>query len=474
MHVICIYAFYEDWKEKSKYFNAKQRLVQVEQGRRALVIMNKTRLAPERQTLSQRLWKNISIIFGGRLVFGVVNLMAAAIAVRACGVEAFGVVALLQAYIRLFAGLLRFDTWAAVTRYGMQADASTSDLQRLLGFTLRLDALAFLVSVLLAALLAPFAGRLFEWPEAVIALAPWYAVNIIFITGATATGFLRLTNRFAVLAQQHGLNALIRLGGVAILWALGGNVVHLAIVWGVGGVVSGIFMMTAAWREAMRRDLWPRFRGSWRELPEGFPNIWRFVIITNLNGMISTVMNHGVILLVGALLGAGGASLFQIARQSTEFMRKASGLLSPIFFPELAKMEAKGKREKIRRLVNRTLQFAVVWLAMTSTILFFGAEPFLRLLFGPETIGAASTMIVCGIATAIQAAGFTFAPALMSIGKESALLKSTIVASVIAAPLIVGLTYTYGLIGAGVGMFLWRTLIFAYRYFSLRQAFKRS
>ena len=333
---------------------------------------------PVRQTLGQRLWKNISVILGGRLVFGIVNLAAAALAVRACGVEAFGVVALLQAYIRVFAGLIRFDTWAAVTRYGVAASDSTPDLQRLLGFTLRLDAIAFFVSVLLAALLAPFAGRLFDWPEAVIALAPWYAVNIIFITGATATGFLRLADRFSVLAQQHGLNALIRLAGTVLLWVFGGGVVQLALVWGVAGIVSGVFMMWVAWREAMRRDLWPRVRGSWRELSEGFPNIWRFVTVTNLEGMVSTVMNHGVVLMVGAILGTSGASLFQIARQSTDFMRKTSTLLSPIFFPEFAKMEAKGKRSKIRRLINRTLQFALVWLAIASTVLFFGAEPFLR------------------------------------------------------------------------------------------------
>lgn len=435
-----------------------------------LIAMNETPHKPVRQKLWQRLRRNIAVILGGRAVFGVVNLLAAAIAVRACGVEAFGIVALLQAYIRVFAGLLRFDTWAAVTRYGVQATESAPDLQRLLGFTLRLDALAFFVSILLASLIAPFAGRILDWPAEVITLAPLYALNIIFITGATATGFLRLSDRFVVLAQQHGINAMIRLGGAMLLWAIGGGVLELAFVWGIAGMVSGIYMMSVAWKEAQRRGLHPRFRGSWRELSKGFPNIWRFVTITNVEGMISTVMNHGVILMVGAILGTGGASLFQIARQSTDFMRKTSSLLSPIFFPELARMEVKGQRLKIRKLVRRTLQIAIIWLAMVTILLVIGTEPFLRLVFGSETLEVKNTMIICGIAAALHASGFTFEPALMSISKERALLQTTISASVIALPCIIGMTYFYGLIGAGAGLLLWRSTIFTSRFIILNRA----
>lgn len=431
--------------------------------------MTETPHKAEREKLWQRLRRNISVILGGRAVFGVVNLIAAAIAVRACGVEAFGVVALLQAYIRVFAGLLRFDTWATVTRYGVQATNSTADLQRLLGFTLRLDALAFFASILLASLIAPFAGHILGWPPEVITLAPWYALNIIFITGATATGFLRLSDRFSVLAKQHGINALIRLCGAMLLLVVGGGVLELALVWGIAGLVSGVYMMSAAWQEARSRDLYPRFRGSWRELSTGFPNIWRFVSVTNVEGMISTVMNHGVILMVGAILGTGGASLFQIARQSTDFMRKTSNLLSPIFFPELARMEANGKRPKIRKLIRRTLQISVLWLAVVTMLLMIGAEPFLRFVFGPETIEVKDAMILCGVAAALHASGFTFGPALMAISKESALLKTTIFASVIAIPCITTMTYSYGLIGTGLGLLLWRSLIFTSRFIVLRR-----
>lgn len=414
----------------------------------------------------------MSVILGGRAVFGLVNLAAAAIAVRACGIEAFGVVALLHAYVRIFAGILRFDTWAAVTRYGADQLENPKVMKRLLGFTLRLDAIAFTVSVALAALFAPVAGRFFGWPEDVIAFAPWYVISIVFITGATPTGFLRLVDRFAVLAQQHGLNALIRLAGTLPLLITGGDAIHLTVIWCVAGIFSGLYMMGIAWGEAVKRGITPRFKGSWRALSEGFPGIWRFVTITNIEGVVSTVMNHGVILMVGGILGTGGASLFHIARQSTDFMYKIGELLGPIFFPELARMEADGKRGKIHRLVKRTLQVGFAWVVLIATLLFFGAEPFLYYVFGPETVTVTDTMIVCGLAAAVNAAGFTFAPALMSIGRVDSLLKITLVASAVTLPVMVLLTFTLGLIGAGAGLLIWRGLIFALQHRSVMSALR--
>ncbi|MEX2519977.1 MAG: hypothetical protein WD969_11655, partial [Paracoccaceae bacterium] len=49
----------------------------------------------------RRMRRNAAMLLGGRAVFGLVNLAAAAIAVRAVGLESFGVVVLLQAYVRL-------------------------------------------------------------------------------------------------------------------------------------------------------------------------------------------------------------------------------------------------------------------------------------------------------------------------------------------------------------------------------------
>ena len=427
------------------------------------------------ETLWRRLRRNAGVILGGRVVFGLVNLAAAAVAVRAVGLEAFGVVALLQAYVRVVAGLLRFESWAAVTRFGaaLIERGADADLRRLLGFTLRLDLIAFALSVGLAALAAPTVAGWFAWPPEVVALAPWYAVTIVFITAATPTGFLRLADRFRVLAGQHALNALIRLAGALALLAFGGGAAELGAVGAAAGILSGLWMRRAALLEARRRGLMPRMRGRWSELAAGFPRIWRFVAITNATAVVETVMSHLTVLIVGAVLGTTGASLYAVTRQLTDGLAKLSSLLGPIIFPEIAGLEARGERAGIRRLVRRTLTVSLVVLGAAMAVLAVVAEPLLAALFGPESRPAAALLMGAGAAASLQASGFALAPALLSIGREAAVFRTALVATLLFVPALLLLLDRVGLTGAGIALVLWQGTIVATRIRVLRSALRR-
>ena len=172
-------------------------------------------------------WRNVlgnaSVILSERIVFGVVNIAAAAVATRAVGFEAFGAVVLVHAYARLFGDMLRFQSWQAVLRYGAPALANgrTQDLRRLLGLTLRLDLIALAGSITAAILFSGFVASIFSWPEETARWAPLYALAIAFMATDTPTGVLRLLDRFGILAVRHAMNASIRLTGAALVWMLG-------------------------------------------------------------------------------------------------------------------------------------------------------------------------------------------------------------------------------------------------------------
>lgn len=421
-----------------------------------------------------RIRRNAAIILGERFVFGLVGLGATAIAVRAVGLEAFGIVALLQAYVRLIAALIRFESWAAVTRYGAGplAAGDLAACRRLMGFTLRLDLLAFAVSLVLSALAAPLAARLLHWPEAVADLAPWYAISIIFITGATPTGFLRLIDRFGVLAEQHALNAVLRLAGATAILTFGGGVVALAWVWAGAGIVSGAYMMAIAWVEARRRDLLPQWRGRWSELGAGFPRLWQFMLITNVTGVLETVLSHLSVLVVGAMMGPTGASLYSLVRQLTESLGKLNSLLGPIVFPEIAWAEARGDRRAIGRLVRRSLRLLGAILAGMLALVALVAEPLLRLLFGPEAVAAAPLLLTAGAGACLSACGFALVPAMLSLGRERAVLRTALVAAAVFLPLLVGGAWLLGLLGVGLALLAWQATLFLGRLAVLRAALR--
>lgn len=268
----------------------------------------------------RRMRRNAGMVLGGRAVFGLLNLAAATLAVRAAGIEAFGVVVLLHAYVRLVAGLLKFQTWATVTRFGADCIANDrlDDFQRLVGFTLRLDLFCTLFAVLTAIAAIPLAADWLDWPEEARRLAPWFALTIPFITSATPTGIARLFDRFGALVVQHAVNAIVRFCGVLIVWVMGAGMEGLIIVWGAASVISGVWLFGAVTGEMRKRSLRPQILGSWSSLAMGFPRLWRFVIAMNASSLIDTALTQAVVLIVGGALDASAAGLFGVVRQVTE------------------------------------------------------------------------------------------------------------------------------------------------------------
>jgi O-antigen/teichoic acid export membrane protein len=403
--------------------------------------MTETARRPGARGPGGRLARNASLVLGARGLSGLVNLAAAAVAVRAAGVEAFGFVVMLQAYVRVVGGLARFESWSAVIRYGAEplARGATGDVRRLAGFTLRLDLIAFAAAVAVAALAAPQAGEALGWSEEAIRLAPWYALVIPFISGATPTGLLRLLDRFDILAAQAMLSALTRLAGAALVLALGGGLTGLAASWAVAGVVPGLWMMLRAAAAARRAGVLPRLHGGWSALSAGFPGIWRFVALTNGAGTLETVAGHASVLVTGGLLGATGAGLYGLVRQLTEPLAKLRSLLAA---------------------------------AGVAAVLALAGEAILTLLFGPQAAAAAPLLAAAGAGASVAAGGFPLPPALLSLGREGAVFATAAASAALFAALLAWLVPAMGLLGAGLALLGWQSSLVLLRLLALRAALR--
>lgn len=424
------------------------------------------------RAIFRRIGANARKLFGGRMVFGLLNLGSSILAVRAVGLENFGVIVLLQAYMRLISGLLKFRSWAAVTKFGADAleAGRNDDFRRLIGFTLRLDVLSLTTSVVLAMLLAPWAASWLSWPDDMVGYAIWFSLTIPFITAATPTGMMRLFNRFEVLVQQHALNAIIRFIGVLIVFLAALDHVTLIVVYATGAILSGLYLWGVAFHEARTRGLLPRIKGRWSTLSAGFPKIWRFVVVTNLTSMMDTVLIHATVLVVGGMLGPTAAGLFGVVKQLTEALNRSTTLLGHIVFPEFAWLEAKGDRKAIRRLLWRMLIVSGAVLGVLCVILTFASEQ-IMLVFAKEAVVAAPLLVAMGIGTALVALGFALEPAILTMRKERALLVVSVTATLLFCVMLYFFILYFGLLGAGIAIAARQGLLFLSRVFIIRSVF---
>lgn len=421
----------------------------------------------------RRIKRNAGIIVGGRLVFGLLNLAAAALAVRAVGVEAFGVVVLLQAYVRLIAGLLKFQSWSAVTKFGADALALGDEdaFRRLTGFTLRIDMIGFAATIVIGIACVPLAASWLNWPPAAQTLAPWYVLTAPFITAGTPTGVLRLLDRFVVLAQQHGLNAIVRfIGalGLYLAFLINGpegapGVGPLILIWGSASLISGMWMILMAWRAARARGLSPQLRGRWSELTFGFTRIWRFVLFLNASSLMEVVATYATVLVVGGLLGPAAAGLFGLVRQITDPLLRFRSILGPVVFPEFAWLEARKDRTSIARVLWRSLAICGAVLLVFCLFLAGAGEWVLVTLFDDQAAPAAPLLTAAGAAAAFVALGFAMEPVLLTLRKERAVMFTAIFSTMLFCAVLWPLIHWQGLLGAGLAMLVRQAVLFFHR-----------
>lgn len=417
-------------------------------------------------TAWRRIRRNIGVLLGERAVFAVVNFAAAAIAARAVGVEALGAVGLLLAYSRLISDVMKFNSWQSVLRYGaplLEAGEMRS-LRRLLGLTLWVDIGAILVAVAGAVALAPLAGKWLNWSEEMIRYAPWFCVIIAFITHMTPTGILRLFDKVPYIAAMHAITATLRFAGAAAIWTWGGGLFELAVVWTVSAAVAALVVWTLAAVEAVRRQATPRMAGALREGAEGFDRFWRFIGATNVISTLDKIVFHVATLIVGAVLGPFEAGLFYIVRQITEAMVRPGDMLGPLFFPEIALLEAKGDRRAMRRLVKRAMIYSGMILGAVVLALVVFGEILLALMFGDEARAAYEVLVLAGVASALLVWGFTLEPTLLTIGKAGQALYAAVAAWVVFGAMTWLLIEDYELIGVGLAMIGHRATQFLLRF----------
>lgn len=409
------------------------------------------------RALFRRVLRNAGVLLSGKAAAGVLNLAATAVAVRALGAEAFGVLLLVHGLARTAGSVAKFQSWQAVLRFGAPAlrEGRRDEFRALLRFTAGLDAASSVVGAAGCALAAVLLAPMFGWSDEVRAAAVLYATCVAFMVTATPVGVLRLFDRFEALAARDAAGALARLLGALGAAAAGGGLPAFLAVWYAAVVVAGLSAVQAAWREVRRRGLLggPRPPRATR----AHPGLWGFAWSTNLNTVLSLGSGQLGTLLVGALLGPAAAALHGVARQVGEAALKPSRFLTPALYPEMARLAAAGDRAGTRALLVRSLRASSAAAAVGLLGLAVLGAPLLHLVGGAAVAsaeGVYAAALLMGAGALAGLAGLGLEPLLISVGAHRAALRARAVGLALYVPGALAFIALAGLPGAGAASLL--------------------
>jgi len=418
--------------------------------------------------------KNVGWLMGSQSFVGALSLVYLAIAARALGPRNFGSFTLILTYAQLITNLVQFQSWKGVIRYGAthRAVADQDRLSRLFGLTATLDWASAIIGFLIAVVGVPLLAPLLHWTIVEQQYATWFGGFLLMMTGATATGMLRLFDRFDAIAYCDAIAPVVRLAGSLIAWLSGGGVAAFLLVWAVAVAAQFVLQWIAALKiHASRILVGPRhFMAAIKENRR----VLRFMFQTNLANSLGMFWLQLGTLAVGSVAGPADAGGFRIALRLSKAIAKPAEPITRALYPELARLVAADDHATARGVLIRISLIAFALAVIVVLLTAFGGREILALIAGKKFEFAHTFLFLLAIAAAIDLAGFALEPFHNAHGRSGRLLRSRAVGAAVYLVLLAVLVRQLGAEGAAFAAIGASAVIFIQLAISARQILQRT
>jgi len=415
-----------------------------------------------KDNLFRRLVKNASILITGSVFTAGIDLVSLAVTARALGPELFGVLVLVQTYVRFVNQFVNFQSWQAIIKYGADTLTAkrTSDFRSLIKLGTSLDIIGSLLGTTFAISSVYWAGRWFEWEDSTVLMAAIYSLTILFSLSPTPTAVLRLFDRFKLLAWQRVISAAIRMAALLLAWIAGAGIWGFFVVWMVAQILDYLFLLTLGWRELRRQNYGDALLAPLERISTKFPGIWKFVITTNLSSSIRLGARELDVLIVGGVIGSAAAGIYKVAKQFAGVPVRFADPLQQAIYPDMARLWAEGQIAQFRRtLIRMGVLCGLGGIAIWLGFLLLG-EWVIRLTVGPEYISAYEILLVYMLGINLFMFGIAFRPTVLSMGHPGRILQIYIISTIMYLVALVLLLGHLGLMGAAVANIVFHSIWF--------------
>ena len=399
-----------------------------------------------------RVLSNFWILIRGRGAAAIMAFGATALMARSLGPVEFGLVVLMHTYVMLIRALLDFDSMDAIVRYGVPAHEASDNqtLGKLIKVCRRIDKQASIAATLLALLAAPFAGPMMGMDKQHVLLLIMYSLVLLTTGTGSATGILRLYDRFDILGRQMTIAPTLRFVGVGVAWWLGAPIEIFVAVWGTAYIAENIYLLLQA-KHKYRKQINQSLGGvSLKDASiNDFDGLRHFLWVTYWQSNLDVLPKHITTLLVGYLLGPTEAGLLRLAREIASALSRPALLIRQVVFGDLTRAWHQGSAAFDLVAYRTALLGGALGMVFVALSYFFG-EYLLGSLLGSQFIAAKGVLTLILLAATMDLATSPLLSGLYTMGHAIKTLRITMVSTAVYLLMFVLLTRQFGLIGAGL------------------------
>lgn len=394
--------------------------------------------------------RNAGYLFSGKLAGALFSLLAFACAARALTPTLFGVVMIVHSYADAAGGLAKFQTWQFIVREATPAlHRGDRDRARdVIRFSFGLDITSGLTGMVGAIVLLPWLAQWFGIDRPTLPLAIAYCTLIPTMSAATATGVLRVLDRFDVIAAQQIVTPVLRAGGAVLCYVTHAGFTGFVVTWYLSDLLGDLVLWWYAARELRRRDMLDALKPQVIAAGRRLPGAWRFVWTTNASHSIYAAWGPLTNLIVAGILGPAAAGLYKIATTLADSAAKPADLLRRGYYPEIMRLDPRERRPWLLGL-RMGLLAGAIGLVILGVVL-VGGKPLIALVFGRKYTGAYELLKLMAVSLVVTIAFFPLESLLYMAHRQSTALVAQLVAVVAYLILLTVLCHAFGLTGAGL------------------------
>ncbi|MHA1540208.1 MAG: lipopolysaccharide biosynthesis protein [Alphaproteobacteria bacterium] len=426
------------------------------------------------EDLLRKFLKNGTILFTGGLLASVFAIAVTAITARGLGVEQFGLLTLVVAYVKFIDKLVDFETWKVIIKYGADdlEKKNHENFLSLIKLGVFLDVASSVVGVILSVgsvfLIAPLMG----WPEELVKYVSVYSFIILFNWSSTPIAILRLFDRYINLTVQQNIMSLFKLIAVTIVFFMDGEVMHYLFAWMIGEILGRLCLFIFGMFELSRSNI-GKFRSvSIKNIRKKYKGIISFIITANLDYSVRNTKNIDIFI-ISALLSLEAVGVYKIARDISKLLQKIKSPFIQSIYPELSRLRANNNKIDFKKLLFQTslILGSVVTLVFVCFVIL--GKTLIYYVFGTEFLQSYDVSVLCLLGMTVSAFVQFTPSALLSLGRYKVSFYNQIISVLLYLPLTYVTTKYYGIIGAGASFLgfhvIWSMLMLRSLISSLRR-----
>ena len=427
----------------------------------------------------KNLFKNVSWLFGGGTASSVFTALETIILARMLGVENFGLLSLVIAYVRLLNRFFDFRVWETSVKYvgDYWESGEKENARSMIKLSYIVDILSGVLAFAIALLLAKFINSYFIKSDEGFIYIVIYSFSLLISTAnSTSEALLRVFDKFKDIAFVNSLQTFIRLLLVLGALYLGFGIKGVLISYVLASFLGFVILQFLVNRILNSHGLSGWIYASLNLINEKFREIAHFLINTNLMGTLKMANESNLaIMVLGYFTGKEAAGLYKVARSVVKVMYKFTGPVYQTIYPSFVRLYNQRLKDEFSDLIRYSLKTLMKFTLPISIFILFFAGLLISTFFGKDYLSAANTMRLIIVAVLVTQFTFWVGPALLAVGKPGMRTILEIINSifyVIFLLFLVGMGY--GIEGAGAALLLSSLIKSAFSYYFYKNSVETS